>query len=148
MKSFAEPQVLIGKLHQDNRGNVSFVNDFSFPKVKRFYMVQNTPEEPIRAFHGHMKEAKYVFVPVGKIKLILAPLTDSQNPDKNVALHSYILTDEKPTVVFVPPGFANGFKSLTSDAQVIFFSTSTIAQSQADDFRFPIDYWGMEVWKD
>ena len=37
--------------------------------------------------------------------------------------------------------FANGFKTLTPDAKLMFFSTSTLEESQGDDIRFDAYYW-------
>jgi len=47
--------------------------------------------------------------------------------------------------LYIPAGFANGFMSLTSDTQIIFFSTSTIDESKGDDFRFDARYW--DIWE-
>ena len=51
-----------GGIHIDERGAVSFVNDFQFDQVKRFYTVRNHRSPFIRAWHGHKKEGKYVTV--------------------------------------------------------------------------------------
>jgi dTDP-4-dehydrorhamnose 3,5-epimerase len=34
--------------------------------------------------------------------------------------------------------------SLTEDAKLIFFSTSTLEESKDDDFRYPARYW--DIW--
>jgi len=58
-------QVLNGGLAVDDRGSVSFVNDFTFEGVKRFYQVENHRKGFIRAWHGHQKEGKFVYVTNG-----------------------------------------------------------------------------------
>ena len=103
--------------------------------------------EPIRAFHGHMKEAKYVYVASGAILLCIVKLDRSDKPDKKANVKSFVLSGINPEVVYVPPGFANGFKALKKDTKVIFFSTATLKQSLKDDYRFPFDYWGNDIWK-
>jgi len=30
---------------------------------------------------------------------------------------------------------------------VIFFSTADINETQGDDYRFPYNYWGSEIWE-
>ncbi|MFW9896171.1 MAG: NAD-dependent epimerase/dehydratase family protein, partial [Candidatus Thorarchaeota archaeon] len=57
-----ELQLIKGGIAIDDRGSVSFANDFNFYGIKRFYQVQNFKTSTIRAFHGHSKEAKYVYV--------------------------------------------------------------------------------------
>ena len=54
------PWLIEGGLAVDDRGIVSFVNDFDFAGVKRFYMVSNHKAGFVRAWHAHKHEAKYV----------------------------------------------------------------------------------------
>ena len=51
----SEPILIKGGLSVDDRGSVSFVNDFNFSDVKRFYMIQNHVQGFVRAWHGHKK---------------------------------------------------------------------------------------------
>lgn len=143
----SEIKIIEGGMGIDDRGTVSFVNAFGFSDVKRFYMVSNFNLETIRAFHGHEKEGKYVFVSKGSIILCAVKMDDKIKPNKNNPVSRFILSARKPMIVFLPPGFANGFRSLESDTQVIFFSTSTLEESKGDDYRFPADYWGEKIWQ-
>lgn len=136
-----------GDISRDHRGSVSFVNDFGFSEVRRFYQVENAPGV-IRAWHGHMKEAKFVYVASGSILICAVYLDDTKAPSKDNKVQKFILTAEKPMVLYIPPSFANGFKSLEPRSKVIFFSTSTLQESLEDDYRFPLDYWGEDIWKE
>lgn len=131
------PKFIKGDISIDDRGQVSFVNDFNFKNVKRFYMVSNHRQGFIRAWHGHKKEAKYVFVPKGSVLVGVVKL-GSKEPK------AFVLSEREPAVLYIPPGYANGVKTLTADAQVIFFSTSTTKQSLDDDIRFPARHWN--IW--
>lgn len=144
---FSEIMIFPGGLAQDKRGQVSFVNDFDFKDVKRFYQIKNSPSEPIRAFHGHMKEAKYFYVASGSILLVAAKLDNPKNPSKSNPVFRNIISAKKPTVVHIPIGYANGFKSLEKNTVVLVFSTSSLSESQGDDYRYPANYWGGNVWK-
>ena len=44
-------QLINGGLNVDDRGIVSYANDFNFQGVKRFYQVENFSTSTIRAFH-------------------------------------------------------------------------------------------------
>jgi dTDP-4-dehydrorhamnose 3,5-epimerase-like enzyme len=140
-------KILRGSTSHDERGAVSFINSFHFAGVKRCYVVENANTRIIRAFHGHFKEEKYVFVIRGKIVLCVAPIDDQRTPSKNIKVTRYILSGDEPSIVKIPAGYANGFRSLTSHAVVMFFSTASLSASKRDDFRFPADYWGNEIWK-
>ena len=42
----------------DERGQVTFVNDFDMTDVKRSYVITNTLVKTVRAWHGHQNEKK------------------------------------------------------------------------------------------
>lgn len=136
-----------GGLAVDDRGHLKFINDFNFGGVKRFYQVENHQIGIIRAFHGHLKEAKYVYVVKGSIILCAVPFINTKNPDKNAIVERHILSAKKPSILHIPAGYANGFKALEEDTMVIFFSTADINETQGDDYRFPYNYWGSEIWE-
>lgn len=138
------PELNQGGISVDDRGIVSFVNEVDFSKVKRVYMVENHQPGFVRAWHGHEKEAKFVTVVKGSALVAAVKLTSLHDPDKNVQPEKFVLTEHKPSLLYIPPGYANGFKNL-DNAKLMFFSTSTLEESQKDDWRYSFDYW--DVWK-
>ena len=147
MNNLSNPQLLKGGLAVDDRGQVAFVNDFDFKNVKRCYMVENFSINTIRAWHGHQKENKYAFVVSGSAIIAAVEMDNLETPDKNNEVHRFVLSAKQPSILYIPAGYANGFKSLEADTRIIFFSTSSLEESKGDDYRFPIDYWGDQVWK-
>ena len=147
MENLNKPILIEGGLAVDDRGQLTFANGFGFENVKRFYMVENHSTDVIRAFHGHMKESKYAFVVSGSAIVAAVEMTDSKNPDKDKEVNRFVLSARKPGILFIPAGYANGFKALEKGTKVIFFSTSTLEESKGDDYRFPADYWGSKVWE-
>jgi len=129
----------------DDRGSVSFVNDFNFYNVKRFYMVQNHVQGFVRAWHAHKKEGKYVQVVNGSAIVGAVKIDDWDNPSGNLKVNRFVLSDINPSVLFIPAGYANGFMSLTPDTKIIFYSTSSLDDSLSDDYRFDARYW--DIWK-
>lgn len=136
-----------GNIFVDDRGTLRFVNGFDMARIKRFYQVENFSLSMIRAFHGHMKEEKYVYVTSGTILLCLVKMTDTQNPSKDEPIERIVLSARSPQIVHIPAGYANGFRSLEKTTSVVFFSTSTVEESKGDDYRFPHDYWGEKIWQ-
>lgn len=139
-----EPRMIDGGLAVDDRGHLSFVNDFGFERVKRFYMVENHTAGFVRAWHAHKKEAKYVLVVQGAAILGAVAVDDWDSPSKSAETHRYVMSARKPSVLYIPAGYANGFMSLTKDAQIMFFSTSTLEESKGDDFRYDSRHW--DIW--
>lgn len=140
-----QPKLIDGGLEVDDRGEISFVNEFKFPGVKRFYMVSNHKAGLVRAWHGHRREAKYVTVVHGAALVTAVPIDDWEHPSKSAKPHRFILSAKKPAVLYIPAGYANGFMSLTADSKIIFFSTATLEESKNDDTRFDARYW--DVWQ-
>jgi dTDP-4-dehydrorhamnose 3,5-epimerase len=130
--------LITGGVAVDDRGSVRFVNDFNFAEVKRFYQVENHRAGFIRAWHGHEKENKYVYVVKGSALIGVVPLYSSK-------VETFILSSVKPQILFIPNGNYNGFKTLEEGTIIQFFSTSTLEESLEDDIRLNYDYFE-EVW--
>ncbi|NJN93729.1 MAG: sugar epimerase [Anaerolineales bacterium] len=134
-----------GGLAVDDRGEVDFVNEFNFEGVKRFYTVSNHTAGFVRAWHAHKLEAKYVTAVSGAAVIGAVKIDDWDHPSANLEVHRFVLSSRRPQVIYLPPGYANGFMSLTPDLKLIFFSTASLAESQGDDFRYPARYW--DIWQ-
>ena len=140
-KELHDPILIEGGLSVDDRGEVGFVNEFDMHLVRRFYTVCNHKAGLVRAWHAHKKEKKFVTVVNGAAIVAAVCIDNWQNPSKDLHVHRYVLSAKKPTVLFIPQGYANGFMTLTEDTKLIFFSTATLEESEGDDFRYEADYW-------
>ena len=139
-----KPRIIDGGLSIDDRGQVAFANDFDFRGIKRFYLVSNHKAGFVRAWHGHKKEAKYVLVVKGAALVGAVAINDWQSPSQTAEVHRHVLSEKIPRLVYIPPGYANGFKSLSDDTQLIFFSTFTMEQTLNDSVNYSADYW--DIW--
>ncbi len=139
------PHLIEGGLAVDDRGELAFVNDFHFEDVKRFYVVSNHRAGFVRAWHAHRRESKYIIVVQGAAIVAAVAIDNWEQPSKNAEIHRYVLSAQKPAVLYVPPGYANGFMSLTADTKLMFFSTSTLEETRNDDVRYDARYW--DAWQ-
>lgn len=155
----SKPTIIYGDVAVDDRGYVTFVNDFHFKNVRRFYQVENHRAGFIRAWHGHYNEGKYIFVPKGAALVAAIPIEyflDHDMPGVGMIpgtklwdekrTFQRVLSNRKPAIIYVPPGFANGFKTLAPDTIVQFYSTSTLEDSKDDDIRF--DWDAINIWEE
>jgi dTDP-4-dehydrorhamnose 3,5-epimerase len=141
----SEPLLITGELCVDDRGELGFVNGFNMSGIKRFYSVKNHKAGFIRAWHAHKNEEKYVTVISGAAVICAVLIDDWDKPSKKAKVHRFVLSANKPSVVFIPKGYANGFMNLEKGTKLMFFSTSTIDESKGDDFRYDAYYW--DPWK-
>ncbi len=139
------PTLIHGEIAADDRGEVRFVNEFSFENIRRFYIVSNHRAGFIRAWHGHQKEEKYVTVVSGAALICAVEIDHWDQPSKNLEVHRFALSAAKPTVLNIPKGYANGSMTLTEDAKIVYFSTATLEESLKDDTRFDSRYW--DPWR-
>lgn len=139
------PQCIEGTLFTDDRGELACVNGLDMSPIKRYYLVSNHAQGFVRAWHAHKKECKYVTVVQGAALVAAVKIDDWEKPSKEQKVFRFTLTAHKPSVIFIPSGYANGFMSLNADAKLMYFSTATLDESKADDFRYDARYW--DPWK-
>ncbi|MGD9107943.1 MAG: WxcM-like domain-containing protein [Gammaproteobacteria bacterium] len=130
-------KIIKGGVDVDDRGSVAFVNDFCFDKVKRFYQVENHSLNFIRAWHGHRKEGKYFYVAKGAAMIGAANLETDE-------VERFILTSRTPSILWIPPNYANGSMNLEEGTIIQVFSTATLEESLNDDIRIRWDKWN--IW--
>jgi dTDP-4-dehydrorhamnose 3,5-epimerase-like enzyme len=141
MRDLNEPSILSGGISVDDRGMVSFHNSLDLTEWRRFYFVSNHEVGFVRAWHGHKIERK-IAVPVsGTFLLACVRIKNWEAPDTAEQPQLYTLSSNSPRALYIPAGFANGFKSLTQHSTIMFLSSSTLEQSHSDDFRYPWNYW-------
>jgi dTDP-4-dehydrorhamnose 3,5-epimerase len=139
------PLLIEGGCAVDDRGAVRFVNGFDMRAVRRFYAVSNHRAGFVRAWHAHRREAKYVTVAQGAALVGAVRIDDWEAPSRDLPVSRMVLSAERPAVLYVPPGHANGFMTLSDDAIAIFYSTATLEESQGDDVRYDARHW--DIWQ-
>jgi dTDP-4-dehydrorhamnose 3,5-epimerase-like enzyme len=132
------PKLYKGDIFVDDRGTVGFNNDVDLTNVKRFYTVSNHTPGFIRAWHAHILEGKYFVMTSGSAIIGAVKL---KTKDETIILdygeqYSQALSATLPSVFYIPPGFANGIKLMTTDSTLMVLSTASLAESKVDDIRF------------
>lgn len=136
-----EIKFLAGGTAIDDRGKLKFINDLTLGTFRRFYLVENHRKGFIRAWHGHKEEGKAVIPLRGSALVCGVKIDDWKNPSPDLPVSRQVLSSERFGALLIPPGFANGFMSLTDDCLLMFLSTTSLEESAADDFRYPSRFW-------
>lgn len=130
----------------DDRGTfIPFLNstnnlpDQQGLQIKRMYYVYNYGKGIIRGFHFHQQEWKYFIIVSGAAKFVAI------NPNDEKDQFSFISSARKPTMVVIPPGYANGWISLEDNTILVCGSTASFEESLADDNRMDPYKFG-DVW--
>lgn len=136
-----KPYLISGGKFKDNRGSISFVNDFKFEDVKRFYIIEHQDTSVIRAWQGHKAEKKYFYVVNGSFIIKAIKPDNWENPSKELVAEKFILNENESNILCLPQGFINGFKVLEENSKLMVFSNMENEESADDLIRFPLDYW-------
>ena len=134
-------KIIDGGLYNDERGILRFVNDFDFSDVKRFYQIENSSTEVVRAWQGHKVENKYFFVSAGSFLICCVEIDDWDNPSLDLSVENIILTANENSVLMIPGGYANGIKALEEGSKLMVFSSDNLDDAKEDDYRFPAELW-------
>ncbi|MBS7231914.1 WxcM-like domain-containing protein [Flavobacterium psychroterrae] len=135
------PKIINGGIFSDHRGTISFVNDFSFKDIERFYIISNSDENPIRAWQGHKLDAKNFYCLNGSFKIHFVQIDNWDNPSKDLIIETIIISANDSKILHIPAGYANAVESLESNSKLISFSTLPLSNVEDDDVRYASDYW-------
>jgi dTDP-4-dehydrorhamnose 3,5-epimerase len=136
-----KPEIIAGGIFADQRGTISFINDFTLDEPKRFYTIQPADSNPVRAWQGHKKEEKWFFVVSGCFKVVTVKIDSWEAPSNECEIYEFDLKASTPAILHILVGYANGFKALQPDSRVIIFSNFTVQQSAGDDYRYDQNRW-------
>ncbi|AYN05201.1 WxcM-like domain-containing protein [Flavobacterium sp. 140616W15] len=135
------PKIIQGGNFSDHRGTISYVNDFSFTAVERFYIISNSDDNPIRAWQGHKLDAKNFYCLSGSFKIHFVKVDNWENPSKDLLIETVTVSASESKIVHIPAGYANAIQALEKDSKLISFSTLPLVNVSEDDVRYDSDYW-------
>lgn len=137
----SEPGIIQGGTYQDERGKLSFVNDFDLSEIKRYYIIEHPDTTVVRAWQAHQKEQKWFQVISGSFLVAIVQPDDWDNPSEKLEVRKFVLNADENQVLHIPGNFANGFKAIEPNSRMIVFSDFSIEESSKDNFRFNSQKW-------
>jgi len=137
------PRLIKGGIYRDPRGQISFVNDMNFDAIERFYIIENSEENPLRAWQGHRIDNKYFYCLQGVIKVHFVKIDNWESPSKDLKVESVVLCSKESNVLHIPQGYANAIESLETGSKLMSFSTLPLSRTTEDDVRFDSTMWSV-----
>lgn len=136
-----KPIIIESGFFEDDRGSLSFVNDFKFEKLERFYMISNSNSKPLRAWQGHKFDEKNFFCLQDSFEISFVLIDNWENPSKSLKVESQIIKATESKIIHIPAGYANAILSLEPASKLISFSTLPLSKIKDDDVRFKSNTW-------
>ena len=135
------PGIIQGGSYRDERGMLSFFNEFDLLPVRRFYVIEHPDVSVIRAWQAHKIEQKWFYVIAGSFKVVIVKPEEWLGSSEKLNPQEFILKSGDNRLLHIPGGFANGFKALAPGSQLMVFSDFPISKAGSDDFRFDKSLW-------
>lgn len=135
-----QPKIIKGNHHTDDRGTLTFNNDFNAHHIKRVYTIENKDVDFIRAWQGHEIEQRWFSAVAGSFKIKLIKIDHWKNPSKDLPILEFILSSENFDILHIPGGFASSIQSLEEQSKLLLFADYQLGEIQ-DEYRFPRDYF-------
>ena len=135
-----QPQIIKGNHHKDDRGTLTFNNDFNALGIKRVYTIENESLDFLRAWQGHQIEQRWFSAVAGSFKIKLIEIDDWKNPTKDLPILEFILNSENLDIQHVPRGFATSIQSLEDHSKLLLFADYQLGEIQ-DEYRFASNYF-------
>ncbi|WP_282629968.1 WxcM-like domain-containing protein [Empedobacter sedimenti] len=129
-----------GKKHEDERGIITFNNEFDASEIKRIYTIENHSLDFIRGWQGHKVEQRWFAAMKGRFEISVIKVDDFENPSKNLTVNTYELSDEALTYLHVPAGCITAIQAKDSNNKLLVLADFAIGEVQ-DEYRFPLDYF-------
>ncbi|RTZ06734.1 WxcM-like domain-containing protein [Flavobacterium sp. GSP6] len=136
-----KPKIIAGGNFSDHCGTVSYVNDFSFNGIERFYIISNSDAHPVRAWQGHKLDSKNFYCLSGSFRIHYVKIDDWEQPSKDLTIETVTLLASESKMLHIPAGYANAIESLESHSKLLSFSTLPLHNVSDDDVRYEANYW-------
>ena len=133
-------KILSGGNFSDQRGTLTFNNDFDMSAVKRIYTLQNTTTDFVRGWQGHTIDQRWFSCLQGSIKVQCIELDSSEEPNKDLPIEEFILSSESLDVLHIPAGYVTAIQTLSNDAKLVSMSDYNLGEVD-DVLRYPLDYF-------
>lgn len=135
------PNIIQGGCHTDERGTLSFFNDFDLLAVKRFYSIQHSNITVKRGWRGHKIEQRWFGVTAGAFRISLVKIDHWEKPSPNLIIHHFELLAEDNQILHVPAGYVSNLQAIKPNSKVLVFADHGIEHAKIDDYLYSNNYF-------
>ena len=129
-----------GNQHTDDRGVITFNNEFDASQIKRIYTIENHSTEFIRGWQGHKIEQRWFACVKGSFEISIIQVDDFDFPSKGLSVSIYRLDDNALTYLHIPSGFVTAIQSKEEKSKLLVMSDYGMGDTN-DEYRYSLDYF-------
>lgn len=136
--------ILEGKKHEDERGVITFNNEFDASEVKRIYTIENHSTDFIRGWQGHKIEKRWFACMAGEFEISVIQIDDFAQPSKDLMIMKYQLGCESLTYLHIPAGYITAIQAKKEGSKLLVLADYALGETQ-DEYRFSLDYFKKQL---
>lgn len=127
-----------GKSHQDERGIITYNNDFDASIIRRIYTIENKSIDFIRGWQGHKIEQRWFAAVKGCFEISVIEVDDFDHPSKEVEIRKHLLKDETLTYLHVKAGYVTAIQALQENSKLLVLADYALGEVQ-DEYRYDLE---------
>lgn len=129
-----------GKSHKDERGIITYNNDFDASQIKRIYTVENHSTDFIRGWQGHKIEQRWFACMKGSFEISVIVVDDFINPSKAARVQKYSLQDDVLTYLYIPSGCITAIQAKEEHSKLLVLADHNLGEIN-DEYRYGLEYF-------
>lgn len=130
----------LGNHHEDERGIITYNNDFDASKIKRIYTIENHSIDFIRGWQGHQVEQRWFAAMTGSFEISVIEVDNFDNPSKELVAKKHILSSDNLNYLHIPASCITAIQAKEENSKLLVLADYGIGEVN-DEYRFPIDYF-------
>ena len=135
--------ITVGNRHNDERGIITFNNEFDTSEIKRIYTIENHSLDFIRGWQGHKVEQRWFAAMKGEFEVSVIEIDDFNQPSKDLKISKYQLNNESLTYLHIPSGYITAIQAKKEGSKLLVLADYALGEIQ-DEYRFALDYFKNE----
>ena len=135
--------LLEGKKHQDERGTITYNNDFDASQFKRIYTIENHSTDFIRGWQGHKVEQRWFACMKGSFEVSVIAVDDFEKPSEKLTIQKYLLQDDTLTYLNIPSGCITAIQAKQEGSKLLVLADYRLGEIN-DEYRFNLDYFNIK----
>jgi hypothetical protein len=136
------PAIIKGNCFTDERGIISFNNDFNASEIKRIYFIENLRLDFIRGWQGHKFEQRWFMSITGSFEIKVIKIDRWENPSKDLQTLKYQVNSATSDVLYIPAGYITSIQAIEEGSKLMAMSDYRMGEIQ-DEYKFKINYFNI-----
>ncbi|WP_339889390.1 WxcM-like domain-containing protein [uncultured Flavobacterium sp.] len=134
------PTIIKGNSHTDERGTITYNNDYDASEIKRIYFIENKDTDFVRGWQGHKVEQRWFSAVQGSFKITTIAIDDWEKPSQTLEQVEHVLQATSFDVLHVPQGFITSIQALEENAKLMALSDYNLGTIK-DEYRFDSNHF-------